>query len=262
MNYFTKESLKGRLREIRALGWVETQRKGNDGGVGNTLEDLLGIEENNLPLPNAGEWEIKGQRADTAALTTLFHMEPSPRALRFVPRILLPLYGWPHDKAGIKYPWDEMSFRQTLTAGVRTNRGFAAIVNRDAGRIEISFDASNVDISKHGDWLNSVEVRIGLGELDPQPYWGFDDLFHKAGTKLNKTLYAIAERSRAGGTEYFRYSRFLMLEDFQRERFVEAIDRGDVLIDFDARTGHNHGTKLRLRQNKYPALYESTQEVL
>ncbi len=66
MNYFTKESLKDRLREIRALGWVETRRKGNDGGVGNTLEDLLGIEENNLPLPNAGEWEIKGQRADTA----------------------------------------------------------------------------------------------------------------------------------------------------------------------------------------------------
>ena len=90
MNYFTKESLKDRLREIRALGWVETRRKNNDGGVGNTLEDLLGIEENNLPLPNAGEWEIKGQRADTASLTTLFHMEPSPRAMRFVPRNLAP----------------------------------------------------------------------------------------------------------------------------------------------------------------------------
>ena len=262
MNYFTKESLKSHLREIRARGWVETGRKGNDGGVGNTLEDLLGIEENNLPLPNAGEWEIKGQRADTTSLTTLFHMEPSPRALRFVPQILLPFYGWPHNKAGINYPHGEMSFRQTLTAGVRTSRGFTAVVNRDAGRVEISFDANSVDISRHGDWLNSVEDRIGHGELDPQPYWGFDDLFHKAGTKLNKTLYAVAERRRSGGTEYFRYSRFLMLEDFQRERFVESIDRGDVLVDFDARTGHNHGTKFRLRQNKYPELYESIQEVL
>ncbi len=179
-----------------------------------------------------------------------------------MPRILLPLYGWPHDEAGIKYPWDEMSFRQTLTSGVRTNRGFAVIVNRDDGRIEISFDPSRVDISKHGEWLNSVGDRIGLAELDPQPYWGFDDLFHKAGTKLNKTLYVIAERRRAGGIEYFRYSRFLMLEDFQRERFVEAISRGDVLVDFDARTGHNHGTKYRLRQNKYPNLYESVQEVV
>ena len=261
MNYFTKESLKNELREIRALGWVKTGRSGNDGGVGNTLEDLLGIKENNLPLPNAGEWEIKGQRADSNSMITLFHMEPSPRALRFVPQILLPYYGWRHDKAGVSYPWDEMSFRQTLTAGVRTNRGFTVTVNDDAGRIEVSFEASNVDIHTHGDWLNSVEDRIGLAEIDPQPYWGFDDLFHKAGTKLNKTLYAIAERKRASGTEYFRYSRFLMLEGFQRESFVEAIDRGDVLVDFDARTGHNHGTKFRLRQNKYPDLYESIQEV-
>ena len=262
MNYFTKETLKSRLREIRSRGWVETGRKGNDGGVGNTLEDLLGIEENNLPLPNTGEWEIKGQRADTASLTTLFHMEPSPLAMRFVPQILLPYYGWPHDKAGVRYPRGELSFRQTLTAGLRTSRGFTAIVNRDAGRVEISFDADSVDVSKHGEWLGSVEGRIGLGELDPQPYWGFDDLFHKAGTKLNKTLYAVAERRRSGGTEYFRYSRFLMLEDFRRERFVEAIDQGVVLVEFDARTGHNHGTKFRLRQNKYPDLYESIQEVL
>ena len=262
MNYFTKETLQNHLREIRAGGWVETTHRGNDGGVGNTLEDLLGLEENNLPLPNAGEWEIKGQRADTTSLITLFHMEPSPRALRFVPRIFLPLYGWPHSEAGSKYPPKEMSFRQTLTAGVTTSRGFTVVVNRHAGRIEISFDSSRVDISKHGGWLSSVERRIGLAELDPQPYWGFDDLFHKAGTKLNKTLYAIAERRRAGRTEYFRYSKFLMLEDFQRERFVEAIGRGDVLVDCDARTGHNHGTKFRLRQNKYPNLYDFIQEVL
>ena len=262
MNYFTKDSLIQRLREIRAQGWIETRRKGNDGGVGNTLEDLLGIEENNLPLPNAGEWEIKVQRADSSALTTLFHMEPSPRALRFVPRILVPLYGWPHAKAGVKYPLNEKSFRQTLTAGTRTNRGFAVIVNHDVGRVEISFDANQVATSTHGEWLESVSKRIGLGELHPQPYWGFDDLFHKAGIKLNKTLYAIAERKRAGGTEYFHYSRFLMLEDFRRERFVEAISRGDVLVDFDARTGHNHGTKFRLRQNRYPDLYQSVREVV
>ena len=261
MNYFTKESLISELRRIRNLGWVQTQRKGNDGGVGNTLEDLLGIEENNLPLPNTGEWEIKGQRADSASLLTLFHMEPSPRAMYFVPRLLLPYYGWPHAKAGTKYPAEEMSFRQTITAGKRTSRGFTVVVNRDAERIEVSFDYTCVDVEEHGYWLQIVEEGIGLDELDPQPYWGFDDLFHKAGTKLNKTLYAIADRKRENKTEYFRYSRFLMLEDFRRERFVDAIERGDVLIDFDARSGHNHGTKFRLRQGRYPYLYASIQEV-
>lgn len=80
-------------------------------------------------------------------------------------------------------------------------------------------------------------------------------------TKLNKTLYAIAERKRVDGIEYFRYSQFLMLEKFRRKNFIDVISRGDILVDFDARTGHNHGTKFRLRQQKLPALYGSVQTV-
>ncbi|MGC8546014.1 MAG: MvaI/BcnI family restriction endonuclease, partial [Athalassotoga sp.] len=35
------------------MGWISNNRPGNVGGIGNTLEDLLGIKENHLPLPNA-----------------------------------------------------------------------------------------------------------------------------------------------------------------------------------------------------------------
>jgi len=78
------------------MGWVLNGRFGNHGGIGNTLEDFLGITENNLPIPNAAEWELKTQNRKTISLTTLFHVEPSPRAIRFVPRVLLPFYGWAH----------------------------------------------------------------------------------------------------------------------------------------------------------------------
>ena len=261
MKQFTKESLRNDLREVRQQGSIETASQCNDGGVGNTLEDLLGIEENNLPLPNAGEWEIKGQRSDTGSLITLFHMEPSPRAFRFVPRILLPYYGWPHQDAVVKYPAGEMSFRQTLTAGQRTNRGFTILVNHSLGRVEVSFDSATVDRSAHGNWLTGVDTTIGSGELDPQPYWGFTDLFHKAGAKLGKTLYAVADRKRDKGVEYFRYSEFFMLEDFKLARFIEAIEQGQVLVDFDARTGHNHGTKFRLKQDFYRNLYGSEERI-
>jgi hypothetical protein len=71
---FTKDQLLKELRAIQERGWIQTQRPGNDGAVGNTLEDLLGIEENNLPIPNAAEWEMKAQRRTTTSLTTLFHM--------------------------------------------------------------------------------------------------------------------------------------------------------------------------------------------
>src|SRR3989338_1150346 len=99
---YTKQSLIKKLKEIAAKGWVPNARHGNHGGIGNTLEDLLGIKENNLPIPNAAEWELKTQRLGTSSLTTLFHIEPSPRAIRFVPQILLPKYGWAHKQDGKK----------------------------------------------------------------------------------------------------------------------------------------------------------------
>jgi hypothetical protein len=34
-----------------------------------------------------------------------------------------------------------------------------------------------------------------------------------------------------------------------------------VLVDFDARTGHNHGTKFRLRQNFLPRLYKNVKTI-
>ena len=261
MQTFTKESLSQSLIEIRERGWIPNGRPGNDGGVGNTLEDLLGIEENNLPLPNAAEWELKCQRADTRALTTLFHMEPSPRAMRIVPQILLPKYGWAHAQAGSKHPSGEMSFRQTIHGMSRSDRGFSVVINSNERKVEVSFDSQSVD-ARHKEWLASVNVRVGLADLDPRPYWGFDDLFHKAGTKLHNTFFVLAERKREQDIEHFRYSRFMMLSGFQIDRFVTAISKGNILIDFDARTGHNHGTKFRLRQNELSDLYDHVEEIV
>ena len=39
----TKEELIDKLKEIESRGWIRNTRKGNDGAVGNVLEDLLGI---------------------------------------------------------------------------------------------------------------------------------------------------------------------------------------------------------------------------
>lgn len=58
MKIYTKESLIIELKKIAAKGWIDNARHGNHGGIGNTLEDLLGIEENNLPIPNAAEWVV------------------------------------------------------------------------------------------------------------------------------------------------------------------------------------------------------------
>jgi len=53
-----------------------------------------------------------------------------------------------------------------------------------------------------------------------------------------------------------------MLQKFSFEGFLNALEQGQVLVDFDARTGHNHGTKFRLRQNSLPMLYEKITEII
>lgn len=258
---YTKQSLINKFKEIAVRGWIPNARRGNAGGVGNTLEDLLGIKENNLPMPNAAEWELKTQRANTTSLTTLFHIEPSPRAVGFVPQVLLPKYGWPHEEAGRLYPKSEMSFRQTIHGQSRSDRGFMVIINRKQRKILISFDAKSVD-SRHKSWLESVKKRVGLGELNPQPYWGFDDLEHKAGTKLLNTFYVQAEVKTERRKEYYKYTKVMMLQKFSFEGFLKALEQGKILVDFDARTGHNHGTKFRMRQDCLPMLYQKVTSIL
>jgi hypothetical protein len=262
LKIYTKAELIEKLKEISIRGFVQNKRQGNAGGVGNTLEDLLGIKENNLPIPNAAEWELKTQRKNTTSLTTLFHVEPSPRAIRFVPQILLPKYGWKHQNAGKKYPVGEKSFRQTIHGQSRSDRGFKVIIDRKNEKVLISFDANSVDLQQHQEWLAAVRKKAGLNELNPQPYWGFADLAHKAGTKLHNAFYVQADLRVEHGVEFYHYNKVMMLQNFHFESFLQALETANVLVDFDARTGHNHGTKFRLKQNALPLLYEKQTLIL
>lgn len=261
LKLITKEELIDQFHKIEGMGWVENYRGRNDGAVGNILEDLLGIPENNLPIPNAAEWELKAQRSNTSSLLTLFHTEPSPRAAKLVPNLLLPNYGWRHQQAGLKYPETERSFRQTINGKNFTDRGFKICVNHQEQRVEVVFDSSKCQ-PIHSEWLNEVANIAGLNNLSVVPYWGFNDLYTKAGTKLLNCFYVQADVKRENGKEYFYYNKVLMLKGFSHDKFIKAIEAGKIYIDFDARTGHNHGTKFRIRFTDIPLVYESVITIL
>lgn len=74
-------------------------------------------------------------------------------------------------------------------------------------------------------------------------------------------FYIVADVRRENKREFFFYSKIMMLQKFSLEKFLDAIETGNILVDFDARTGHNHGTKFRLRQEKFPSLYEEVTEL-
>lgn len=268
MKLTTKEELINKIRIIIKQGGHKSVKKTinnrNDGAVGNTLEKLLGIEENNLPIPNAREWELKAQRKNSSSIITLKHIEPSPKAAKIVPQLLLPYYGWRHPLAGKRYPENEMSFRSTTSADAFTKRGFKIDIDKINSKLRFIFDPNKADISdpEISEWLKFVEAKIGLGPLNPEPYWGFEDLKYAIGEKIKNCFYVIADTKIENGHEFFKYENLFILTGFSFDRFLDCIEKGYILIDFDARTGHNHGTKFRIRQNHWIYLYKKVEKII
>ena len=60
-----------RFTALKNRGYVRSLRSGPT-GIGKTLETYLGIEENNLYLPDLGQIELKAHRDDSTNLITLF----------------------------------------------------------------------------------------------------------------------------------------------------------------------------------------------
>ncbi len=244
----TKQQMIFELQRLRETGWIESRRPLNSGGIGNTIDHLLGVLENNLPIADTAQWELKTHRIGNPSLITLFHMEPYPKGS--IPRLLLPIYGWP-DHLGRQ---SELSFRQTLNSSRLTDRGFSIDLHRPTQRIVVTFTSNRVG-AHHESWLASVNDRGGL-ILNPQPYWEIQEVALKASTKMLNTFYIEATPQKAGNRELFRIDNIMVLQGFSTDGFMDAIEEGQVYIDFDARTHHNHGTKFRLKEEALPKLYK------
>jgi hypothetical protein len=106
-------------------------------------------------------------------------------------------------------------------------------------------------------------VRKNLTEFHDYvvPYWGFDDVFHKAGKKLPNCFYVVADSKKENGHEFFLYDTIYKLSHFSLDKFVTAIENGMIYIEFDARTMHNHGSKFRMKNGRLPELYDSVEEI-
>lgn len=263
MDHFNipKDELLTKLKKIKSMGWIHTNRTKNDGAVGNTLEDLLDIPENNLAIANTVDWELKAQRRKTSSLITLFHEDPEPRKPEsVVANLLLPRYGWPHKEAGKKYPPNEMSFRSTTPGNQYTDRGFIIKIDSVNRTINFVFNPLNVDCSRHKNWYDFVSPHHGNNEKI-LAYWNFDSIHKKCVGKIRNTIFVVADSRRVNGQEEFKYDTILLLEDFSFNNLLKGIINGIIFIDFDARTGHNHGTKFRMKQNNWPAFYTKVTEV-
>jgi hypothetical protein len=266
MAILTAEALFDKFRNDVAGKWHKEGRKGNDGSAGNTLEDLLGISENNLKVPDWGEIELKTKRSESQALVTLLHREPMPNAS--VPNLLRSL-GWQHKEAGVKYPSDELSFRSTTRANSFSDRGFC--VKLCEKKIDFIFDPTKVNLnvndrtkafSTYGDWLKSVEARdVHYTNVLPV-YWERAFVEAEIKKKLDHTLFCLVKSKVIDGEKYFKFDAATLFSGFMPERLDILFENRALFVDFDARTRHNHGTKFRIDIKSIGRLFEKSAVIL
>ena len=255
---YTKDELVERLSEFRDRGWITltSHRQDKDGGLGNTLEDLLEIPENNIPIADYGQFELKTHRTSSNSLISLFRFEPKPGEM--VPKLIRD-YGWPIPKYGPM----ERSLRIDIDAAGFSERGFVARIDNAIKRLELHFDSTKVpNTANYRDWLEEVSRRVGLGDLQPVPYWDFDDLESQIHRKIRNMVFVSVDTSRDGGRQKMRIAKAQLLQGADLSRLLDGITKGWLQIEFSARTHHNHGTGFRTWERCWPNLYGSAELLL
>lgn len=206
------------LQDISQMGYVETHRAGNT-GIGKTLEDLLGIEENNVPGPDTAGVELKSTRTDSNNLTTLFTKEP-PRDNRQL---------WNQDlvrELGYVDSKDRQALKVTITPDTPNNRGFY-----------LSYDENSVDV---------VHEEYGVCATYP-----LDFLQETFEGKMPELVMVFAETKEVDGREHFWYNEAYHLDGFDGDAFLELMRDGVITLDLrmhikESGNIRNRGTAWRI----------------
>ena len=90
------DKFKSEMERIRDKGFIQSHRSG-DTGIGKTLEDELGIEENSVQTSDIGDVELKANRIDSNSKLTLFTKAPDIRGVNN--KVLRKKYGYKTDES-------------------------------------------------------------------------------------------------------------------------------------------------------------------
>jgi hypothetical protein len=241
----TYEEFLTKLHRISDRGWVRTHRKGPT-GIGKTIEDLLGIEENNVPGPDGELVELKSARKHSTAvgsMLTLFTKSPDSRGANSV---LLDKFGY---KVTPDSPTKEL--HTTLSAvSYNTLRGFQGLrINVGESRVEV------VGVTARRTLFDDNSTPITPRE-EAYCFWSREVLQETFERKLPRLLYVKADFRGAGEDEEFWFNEAELLQDFRFENFLQQLQQGNILVDIrigqwppghpQAGRPHDHGTAFRV----------------
>ncbi|MBQ7333476.1 MAG: glycosyl hydrolase [Clostridia bacterium] len=236
---YTLDDFIREFERIKNMGWIRTHRSGPT-GIGKTLEDLLGIPENNFDLPDFGEYELKSCRLNSNSMLTMFTLSPQPvRSNTYLRK----KYGYSSNA----YDNDEQVLHSTLTAS-----RFVPIY--DTGNsLKIICDDEKISIASQ-DGIEAV-------------YWTRDRLKRAFEKKYkNKFVYVKAESRGFGANEEFLFVEAYEVSGFDYDAMIELLEAGKIFVDLrigqypDGRT-HDHGTGFRIKENDHHLLFKVVRRI-
>ena len=238
-----QEELTLLFKNIKAKGWIETSRHG-DQCLGNAFEDLIGKIEDNKSEADFKGIELKSHRTVTSSLMSLFSKAPS--SPRGVNTYLRENYGI-EDVEGFG-----KKVLNTTISGKRFNshRGghnFKIDVDRANRKMWLVIKSSLTDEVKEG-------PSAGAGV-----YWDFSVLENALIKKLSKIAILYGDEKDENGKHFVRFTKMLFFDGLSLEKMLRALENGDLLIDI--RIGvyasgknigktHDHGTAFRIHLEK------------
>lgn len=230
--------------KICSMGWIQTHRPGPT-GVGKTLEDLLGIAENNLDAPDFGEYELKSCRLNSNSMLTMFTRAPQPRKANTYLRLQ---YGY----ASGAYDNDEKVLHSTLSAD-----RFTPIA--DTGHhLKIRCDVDGIYIESENGVENVFWTRDALKKCFQKKY-------------KNQFVYAKALSRGDKASEAFQFVEAYEVSGFDYASFIDLLEAGKIYVDL--RIGqyhsgpqkgktHDHGTGFRIKENDQPLLFTVNRRIV
>lgn len=223
------------IKALKKKGYIKTHRSGNT-GIGKTLEDQLGIKENNIPGPNGRMVELKSGRKNATSMLTLFTKSPLPSKAN---SMLL-------ESVGYKTKNNRKELHTTLNANT---------YNKLKGKTGL----------KIGVKKNKLVILDVRGK--EYGYWDKNSLQTSFERKLPKIMYVKADSRGSGSKEELWYNEAWLLSGFSFSNFIKLLKEGVILVDVrigqysDGRP-HDHGTGFRVSPNKLDMCFSKRKRIV
>ena len=241
-----------KIMQIKEMGYVPSHRKGPT-GIGKTLEDLLGITENNIAGPDFQIYELKSARKESVSMLTLFTKAPMPRGAN---KNLLEVFGYIQRKIPRKY-------KQLTMTGEEMDESNIPLEDKELHTTVDSIKPNSVGLKLE---IKSNRLHIA-NDKGVEAYYDNVTLRNAFEKKYHKLIYVLADHKTEKGKEKFWFNEAYLLAGFSFERFSELVKEGKLKVDIrighypDGRL-HDHGTGFRILPKYLPKCFETIEQIL